>query len=145
MVWKKSVMEIYPPTWSVKYDQLESEVRFCGPDEHVKNSENLYERDRAFFRALVEDKGFRQCLLQGQEGDQTSEKGRQVEATLINRAKFASFQVSRAEKSEPYIFDKEEKIRVAHDVFQKLLQSMNLLEDWGTDSATEFMTTVSAT
>ena len=60
-----------------------------------------------------------------------------LEATLVNRATFARLQLSRIIARELHIFDGNEKKRVANDSYQELMQSMSLLEKWGTKTATE--------
>lgn len=68
--------------------------------EKKAHSLTMEEQMTAFFRALVDDEGLRNSLVQGKKGDQTSINGKRVEAALINRLEFARFQVSRACSSE---------------------------------------------
>ena len=139
---EEDVMEIYPPTWFVEYDLLKrEEMPFCGPHESYSHLHSLYQKDQMFFHELVGNAALRDCFLQRMGNNNNSDvdvpNKEKIEAALVNRATFASLQLSRILACELYLFDDGEKKRVAHDSYQELFQSMNLLEEWGAETAME--------
>lgn len=134
------VMDMYPPTWFVEYGVLKNEVvPYCGPNESYMNLSRLYADDQAFFRDLVADETLRKCFEKGGTTQPESKHFKTIEAALINRCTFARLQLTRIIRCELGfdIMDEKEKKHVAHDSYRELCQSMELLENWGTNTALE--------
>ena len=136
------VLEVYRPLWYVEYAVPEI-VPGLGTDKELGQLDALYNKHQAFMAKLSTNANLLQHLKQGLKADVTvddpaNELDKEIEEALLNRAEFATCQLSRAIVMEPHllqVMDREEKKRIVHDVYQELCQSMELLEAWGSKIA----------
>ena len=136
----EQVVEVYLPIWYVEYEvpEIVPRLRTYEKKDYL---DALFDKDQEFVDKLLANPELLQRLQQGLHEESDSEPAnlmdQTIEAALLNRAEFATCQLSRAVVTEPYVVNADEKKSIVHAVFQELCQSVELLEAWGSEKTLE--------
>lgn len=139
----------YPPLLFLRYD-VPDHVPRLGAYEELEHLQTLYDKNEDFVYLLDYDSTLFERLKQGLKVKKppgatgtpatsrptSSEAEVTIEAALINRAEFAEHQLARLMVCEPHMYaDKKERQRLLHAAYDELVETLELLQAWGSKGA----------